>query len=68
MARKMPHVAANQNLEFIPHTKRMNFKLLWEHRTKQHRVLQEGHEKGLWGGGNESITSVQSLHKDVCEH
>lgn len=27
----LPHVAANQNLEFIPHTKRMNFKLLWEH-------------------------------------
>jgi len=27
----LPHVAANQNLEFIPHTKRMNFKLLCEH-------------------------------------
>jgi len=35
---KMPHVAANQNLEFIPHTKRMNFKLLWEQHHTQNRT------------------------------
>jgi len=34
----MLHVAANQNLEFIPHTKRMNFKLLWEQHHRQNRI------------------------------
>lgn len=53
VAKKLPHVVANQNLEFIPHTKRMNFKLLWEHRTQN---TAQGAARRARGGAGEAGT------------